>query len=517
MPELDTEAKNNSTDDTLKRTVVKNATANLLRLGGSGLVALCLPPFLVRMLPKDVYGAWAILLQITLYLAYFDFGIQTAVARFVAHYDELKHNQQRDATISTAFILLCVAALVGFAAVTAVSLRLPAIFHQMPPGLFGSAKVALLFMGGSFALGLPISVISAFFIGIQRNELPALIAVLNKLAMALLTIGVVLKHWGLAAMGAAVGIANVGSYALAIALWRFWRGSAHLRLTLASKSCAQQIASYSSALVVWMVATLMISGLDLVIVGIFDYHSTAYYAIAASITNFVAQTQGAIFAALLPASAVLGARGDGLRLGRLLVSSTRYGMLILLAMACPLIVAGHFVIRLWAGADFAQHSTVILQVLMIANVIRLCALPYSTLLLGTGQQKQVIASPLAEGITNLVTSVAGAYFFGAIGVALGTLVGSLVSIGMHLFYNVPRTAVILINRSQLIRESLIRPAFCVAPFVLLLALRYLFHGFMLEAQVSLTAAATVGSALLIWNYGLIAPERQKLAHALRQL
>jgi len=60
---------------------------------------------------------------------------------------------------------------------------------------------------------------------------------------------------------------------------------------------------------------LLISGLDLSIVGIFDYKMTAYYAIAATLANFVAQAQGAIFSALLPASAVLGARGDGERLG----------------------------------------------------------------------------------------------------------------------------------------------------------------------------------------------------------
>lgn len=517
MAEPKAQHTNAAADDPLKCTVVKNATANLLRLCGSGLVALLLPPFLVRMLPKDVYGTWALLLQITLYLAYFDFGIQTAVARFVAHHDELDQRGKRDSTVSTAFILLCAAGLVGVAAVVAITIRLPGLFPQMPSSLHEPAKTALLLMGGSFALGLPISVISAFFIGIQRNEIPAVISVFTKLCMALFTMGVVVKHWGLVAMGVAVAAANCVGYIFAILLWHFWKESARIRLTLASMACVREIARYSSALIVWMVATLMISGLDLTIVGIFDYHSTAYYAIAASITNFLAQAQGAIFAALLPASAVLGARGDGPRLGRLLTSSTRYGMLILLAMACPLVVGAHLVIRVWAGAEFAQHSTLILQVLVIANVIRLCALPYSTLLLGTGQQKQVIVSPLAEGATNLVTSVVGAYFFGAIGVAFGTLIGSFVSIGMHLFYNVPRTAVILINRSQLVRDSLMRPALCVAPFACLLVLRRVTPGWMLEAQLSVTAAATIASVLLVWNYGLIAPERHKVAHALRQL
>src|SRR5207244_4520329 len=107
------------------------------------------------------------------------------------------------------------------------------------------------------------------------------------------------------------------------------------------------------------------------------------------------------------ASAVLNARGDAQKLGALLVSSTRYGMFILLAMALPLMLAGKWILHLWVGPAYAAGGLAIMQVLVLANVVRLSALPYATLLLGTGQQKKVILSPLAEGVTNLVASIAG--------------------------------------------------------------------------------------------------------------
>jgi O-antigen/teichoic acid export membrane protein len=186
-------------------------------------------------------------------------------------------------------------------------------------------------------------------------------------------------------------------------------------------------------------------------------------------------------------------------------------MLILMAVALPLVLGGHWIVRLWAGADYAQHATLILQVLVIANVIRLCALPYSTLLLGTGQQNKVIASPLAEGITNLVASVIGAYLFGAIGVALGTLIGAFVSVGLHLFYNMPRTALIAIDRMRLVKEGLLRPSLCAIPFVALLALKPIRD---LSEYVLWFTLATVVAALLFWKFGLLRSERQRLAHAL---
>lgn len=498
-----------------RRTILKNASANLVRLVGSGIAALLLPPFLVRMLPKDTYGAWALLLQFTLYVGFLDFGIQTAVARFVAHADELNDLEQRDEVLSTAFALLGLACALGLSLIGILAWQLPHIFRAMPADLHVQARIALLLMGGSLALGLPVSVIQALFVGLQRNAIPAAIAVANRLVMVLLVIAAVLRHQGLGAMGAGVAMANFISYAALYVAWRVWAPHVRIRLLLVSRRCARQIASYCAALMVWIGGMLMVSGLDLSIVGIFDYKATAYYAIGATLTNFVVQAQGAIFSALLPAAAVLNARGDAQRLGTLLVSSTRYGMLILLAMALPLALAGHFVLQLWAGPDYALHSLSILEVLLMANVIRLCALPYATLLLGTGQQRKVILSPLAEGITNLVASVGGAYLLGAIGVAIGTLIGSFVSVGFHLFYNMPRTASIAIDRPSLVQEGLLRPLICATPIGFLLLFRMIAHGLPTAAISFSTGAAVIGSVWLFWNYGLISSERQTVQQVLR--
>ncbi len=498
----------------LTRTIVKNASSNVLRLAGSGVVALLLPAVLVRMLPQETYGAWVLLLQMSMYVSYLDLGIYTAVARFVAHAEELDNFGQRDSIVSTAFLMLSGAAVLGICGVALLAWYIPAVFPQMPAQLGHSAQFALLMMGCSLAVGLPISVVSAVFAGRQRYEIPAVIAVGNKCVMAILVITVVTQRKGLVLMAAAMAIANLCSYVGTVGAWKAYAATVKIRLRLASMASARHIASYSGTLLVWMSGMLLVSGLDLTIVGAFDYKSTAYYGVAAMLTNFVAQAQGAIFAALLPASAVLGARGDGERLGAMLVASTRYGMLILLAMALPLIVAGHWLLRLWAGFDYAQHATLILQVLVIANVVRLCALPYATLLLGTGQQKKVIASPLAEGITNLITSIVGAYLFGAIGVAFGTLIGAFVSIGLHLFYNMPRTALIVVDRLRLVKEGLLRPSICTLPFLLLLEVRP--AGDLSEYVVLLTLA-TVAGASLFWNFGLLRSERQRVAHVLRLL
>lgn len=494
----------------LKQAVFENASANLLRLAASGIVALLLPSFLVRRLTIEAYSTWVLVLQMTLYVGFLDFGIQTAVARFVAHAEELNLTEERNGIASTAFLLLAMASALGLIVIGVLAWQLPHVFTGMPVSLHRDARIALLVMGGSFALGLPVSVIHATFVGQQRNRIPVAIAVLNKSTMAVLVVIVVLKHWGMSGMGVAVASANILSYGASYIARRAWAPNLRIRIALASRSCAKQIVNYSAALGVWYVGMLMISGLDLSIVGVFDYSASAYYAVAVTLTSFVVLTQNAIFAAVLPASAILNARGDSQRLGALLLSSTRYGMLILLGMALPLMLAGRVILNIWVGKDYALHSILTMQILVVANVVRLSFLPYATLLLGMGEQRKVILSPLAEGLTNLLASLIGAFLWGAIGVAIGTLVGSFVGVVVHLLYSMPRTPEIGVDRSLLVKEGLVRPLICGVPFSLLFISLILTPQMQAPARSLLVAAAFIATGYLLWRYGLIGSERRRL-------
>ena len=88
------------------------------------------------------------------------------------------------------------------------------------------------------------------------------------------------------------------------------------------------------------------------------------------------------------------------------------------------------------------------------------------------------------------------------------------SIGFHLLYNMPRTVAIDIDRLQLIRDGLLRPLICGLPFVALFFLR-LATPIPPDTQASLIATATFGAVLLLWKYGLLDSERQRLSNALR--
>ncbi len=135
----------------------KNAMANLGRGSAAAVVALLLPPVLIRHMPPESYAAWVLVLQVVAYVGYLDFGLQTAVGRYIAFANEKKDTKWRDGIFSSALLGLFLAALLGILALAAAAAASPHVFSGVPSALIGPMRWAMLIVGTSVALGLPAS------------------------------------------------------------------------------------------------------------------------------------------------------------------------------------------------------------------------------------------------------------------------------------------------------------------------------------------------------------------------
>lgn len=113
----------------LGHTVVKNAFANVIRGGASAIVAIALPHFLTRAMDHDRFAAWALMLQVSAYAGYLDFGLQTAIARYLAQAIERDDKDQCNELVSTAFICLTVAGVLALTVIGFIVWQLPHLFH----------------------------------------------------------------------------------------------------------------------------------------------------------------------------------------------------------------------------------------------------------------------------------------------------------------------------------------------------------------------------------------------------
>ena len=500
-----------------KRKVLQGSASNIVRVLLSLLVSLVLPPFLVRRMAPAEYSAWVLILQLSTYVSLLDFGLQTAVGKFVAEYDATGDKAASHAVVSTSFTILAGAAVIGCAALGGMVWSVPKLFHQMPPSLVPEVRIALLAVGLSSVLALPFSAFLSTFVGLQQYVFPTLIATISRVGSAAALVILLLMHRSLVELCLVVAGFNV---ATAITQFLGWRRLLRARVNFSflwfDRRYAILLAKYGSVLSIWTLAMFFVSGLDLVIVGHYRYQETGFYAIANGPAAFMVALISSVFGPLVPAVSSMQAGNTAARIGELCIRVTRYCVLLLCLLGLTLGFGAYPLLSLWVGKHYAAQSALFLQVLVMGNVIRQLAMPYILMVVATGKQHLATVAAIAEACVNVVLSIWLVQRIGAVGVALGTFIGAFVSIGVHWFVSIPKTqAAIEIPRPRFLRQGVLRPLLVVVPS--LLAYPFWRKLGMLPAQPVILAIWVLSTAVIGWWVVLTAADREEAGTVVRRL
>lgn len=500
-----------------KRKVVQGSVSNLLRVTLSMLVSLVLPPFLVHRMSTAEYSAWVLILQVSAYVGLLDLGLQTSVSKFVAEYHALNDRATSNRILSTSFGLLSLAALVGALVLVIISWRVPQLFHQMPVALVGSVREGLLAVGLSIAFALPFGAFSAAFLGLQEYWFPAAVMTVNRVLSAAAVIAVLTMGGTLVQMAWVMGGFTLASAVMQYSGWRkYVKRRIDFSLALFDRKTALRLIKYAGVLSLWTVAALLVSGLDVLIVGRYDYKDTGFYAVASAVTNFMVLIVGSIFGPVLPAVSSLQASSTPRQIGDLLARITRYCALLLCLLGSTILFGAYPLLTLWVGRNYAVRSALFLEILVLANIVRQLTYPYSLVVVATGRQHLATVAALTEAMVNVIVSVLLVKRIGAVGVALGTLVGGFINVGMHLGVSMRLTqATILLERSRFAWRALLRPLLSLTPSLLLYPFWRRFD--MLPANPALLAIWAILTLAIAWRIGLTAADRQEVIHAASRL
>jgi len=455
---------------TFARTLASNSVANVIRLGATSLVAILLPAYLTHRLPLKTYSAWVLILQLSAYVGYLDFGVTTAVSKYIAEYRAKDDSVGCNRCASVALMIMLVASALGLILTLILAWQVPHIFHAMPDVLYPDVRLSVVFVGGSLCASLASSVFVAIFVGLQRGKVPMVITVVSRLLFGVVICLAVGSHRSLAVMGAAAGCVNIFTALLQFAAWRKMAQGIRVSVHFVDKVMLGTMFKYCAVLTLWSVCMLFVSGLDLTIVGYYAFSQTAYYSIATSPTAFMLMITAALMGPLLPAASALSVQRTRIQMGSILLRSTRYATVLLLLTGMPLVVGGYMIVRAWVGPTYAAQSIQLLRILVVANIIRNFCAPYAAMVVATSKQWAATAAAVAEGTVNLASSIWLARHMGARGVALGTLLGAAAGVAMHFGLSMRYTqANFELPRIDLFTKGILRPAVIAVPSLLLVS------------------------------------------------
>jgi O-antigen/teichoic acid export membrane protein len=494
----------------------RNAAVSVGRLMVSTLVALVLPAYLTQRLPRQTYSAWVLILQMSAYVSYLDFGVQNGVAKFVAEFEAKGDSTGANQRASAGLVIMLVTSIIGILLTLILAWQVPHFFSQMPASLYRDVRIGMMLVGFSLSFGLLCSVFSAIFLGLQRYSVPMAVSIFNRILYTIAVCILVFFHSSLAIMGATVALVNILTGLLQIVAWRKFAHKIRVSLFGLQRSVLKQMLSYCSVLAIWSAGMLCVSGLDVTIVGRYDFSQTGFYSIATLPTSFIMAILGAALGPFLPTASAMSTLRTPQAMGALLMRTTRYSTMLLLLTGLPLLVAAYPILSLWVGSNYAIHTMGYLRILVLANILRSLFAPYATMLVATGSQKVAVAGAIAEAIVNVGSSVFFARHLGAMGVAYGTLLGSFVSVFMHFALSIHLAySKLSVTRVRMFLNGILRPTVVAIPSASLLPLWWLSRAPTLNLPLWLIWAAT--TLLLAWFAALTSAERHALTKLIKDL
>lgn len=404
------------------RKVVENILSNWVNLVVTIAIAFVVSPVVVRTLGKELYGVWTLVVSVTGYFTVLDFGVNTAIVRYISSSAARNDHDRARAVYSTSMTIFGITAsvLMLFSLVFGYFFQDLFELHHIPRSyLFAVFMVSALGLAG----GLVCSVFLGALTGLQEfkfiNGNSLLINVVKNVALVLML------GSGYSLLSVAV-LQLVGTGARALCQYVFLRRKyRHLVFDRSSvnRDTMRLIYNYSVYSFVIAVALKLLFYTDSVVIGArIGVAQVAFYAIPSSLLDYMEKFVWSMISVLVPMISANEATGEGGANERLYITGTRYTLLISMPVVIALYFYGGDFITLWMGPEFGERSLWVLRLLLIGFGFSFSQLIAHGILKGISKHK-VLAYILAlEALANLGMSVALAGPYGIEGVAVGTLV-----------------------------------------------------------------------------------------------
>jgi O-antigen/teichoic acid export membrane protein len=411
--------------------ISKNAIANLAGMLTNMLIAFILAPFLVHTLGDTKYGIWTIAVAFTGYMNLFDFGMSSAVNRYVAKYNSLGDQEKVNSILSTALALFIFMAFLIILA-SPLMARLVTELVNIDETLI--EIVYLLIIVVSFDVGIFIvrGLFRGAFAGYQRYEVINATLIISAIYKALMFYIFLSGGYGLIAMGMISISANLLALIVFYNLLKKQYPCVSLKFSFIRRRHVSQIISYSKYIFLAMLANQVIYYSDAFIIGYFlSAAAVTHYSIPWTLSEYAKKISFAISQTYAPAISEKEASGDLDAVKSLFVSGTKYMIVISNLISVGVIILGGAFISIWMGPKYKELGEMVLIILFVNQYFQGPQQISYSVLQGLSKQKYYSYMSVAVSICNLILSIILVQKFGIVGVAIGAVIPQVLFNGLY--------------------------------------------------------------------------------------
>jgi len=422
-----------------KRQYAINTVVNYLAYSSNIIIALVLSPYVVSYLGDTFYGVWSIIVALTGYYSFLDFGIRQGVSQYVSRYLSSGDYKNFNKTLNSALVMLSG---IGVAAALITVLVGLQFGDSLVKGGLESKVIISSFMilGCGIGIKFPLLLFQTVVTGKNRYDIAGLISFVVKIIQGISTWFVLSKGYGIIGLALVTTAAQiVESVLMMVAAWilvpqiRFNFSD----LDIASLKDVVKYGFWNFIVGIAGQTTLYVG--PLLIGKMLGPELVTYYSIGANLIPYYGSFVGILSIPLLQLVIAKDVKQETEELREMYLHGSRYVTLITTFIAFGLIVFGKQFLGKWMGMKYVSgdlcSSYTIMVILSIAMMIELTQTIGRQILFGVRKNKFLAIIYGGSSITTFIITLLSIKLYAATGAAMALLVHSVVTSGILLpFY-----------------------------------------------------------------------------------
>jgi O-antigen/teichoic acid export membrane protein len=305
----------------------------------------------------------------------------------------------------------------------------PLIFN-IPGDLVADTRLVLLVGGMTMGVTLVGAVFGGVIAGLERFDINSGVEIVVTATRTVVIVLALLEGYGLVSLAlihlASSIVSGLANWVIARRLYPKLR----LRLRIRLLPHVRKILSFSLWSSLLQVFGMLVYYSDvLVIAMILPVGMVTFYAIAGNLCEYARQLSSTVSVLMTPRVSALTAGGSN-KVGEEIMSAARLASLVTIPIAVTFWFRGESFINLWMGAEYGPASGEVLRILAFVVLLSGARSVAVASIMGVNRHRTFVPIYASEAVCNLVLSVALVGPLGLPGVALGTVIPSvIVSLG----------------------------------------------------------------------------------------
>jgi O-antigen/teichoic acid export membrane protein len=356
----------------------KNTVINLLGQAVPLFFALLALPYVIHGLGTERFGVLMTIWVVTGYFSLFDMGLGRATTKFVADQDAEGGHESLD-IITTSLLLLCGVGLAGSLIVVFTTPWLVESVLNIPSDLIRESKASFIIL--SFSIPFVLGAAGARGVLEARQQFGIVNAI--KIPASLINyvgpVPVLFFTDSLVPIVILLIAARIVTFF--IYGWFSIRGERLRSLgSYQYRKWTRKLMGFGAWLTVSNLISPIMVYMDRFIIGaILTMTAVTYYTTPYEVISRLLIVPGSFMAVMFPAFSVY-TQSDGGRFLQVFTSSLRYLFLAIAPVVLFVIIAADPLLTLWLGTEFAENSTLVLQLLALGMlIVSLAMVPYSAI------------------------------------------------------------------------------------------------------------------------------------------